>query len=339
MKRTMGNKMRVFVFTIVGAAVAFGIGVVQAQTPEQQSPNYGWRPPSEAERCPSKWGADDRRGAANHMGPESVMRATRLIRTGQTFDLGQPLKAGEMPLIGNRRWDMQITHSGRPLPPFDPSNPARQNFGFTETLWTAIGQVGTQLDGFGHQGLGDSFYNCVKVADVASNGGIDTIGPDVFGTLMTRGVLIDVAALKGVDELGDTYAITAQDLQDALARQNVSIQPGDAVLIRTGWGKYWTEDPVKYLHSSPGLRLDAEEWLVEQDPMIVASDNCCVEVRPVGVGPLIHQFFIVVHGLVVIENLKLDELAAAGANEFAFVVQPLPMWGATGSTVAPTALR
>ena len=87
------------------------------------------------------------------------------------------------------------------------------------------------------------------------------------------------------------------------------------------------------------MRLDAEEWLVEQDPMIVASDNCCVEVRPVGVGPLIHQYFIVVHGIVVIENLVLDELAAAGANEFAFVVQPLKMWGATGSTVAPTAIR
>jgi kynurenine formamidase len=258
------------------------------------------------------------------------MRANRLIRTGQTFDLGQPLKPG-MPLIGNRRWDMQITHDGRPPRPGPHS--------LTETLWTAIGQVGTQLDGFGHQMIGDSFYNCVKIAEVGNVNGIDTLGPDVFGTLMTRGVLIDVAALKGVDVLGDTYAITAQDLQDALARQNLTIQPGDAVLIRTGWGQYWMEDPVKYLHSSPGLRLDAEEWLVEQDPMIVSSDNCCIEVRPVGVGPLIHTFFIVVHGIVVIENLKLDELAAAGANEFAFVVQPLPMWGATGSTVAPTAIR
>ncbi len=327
MKRTMGVRVRAFVSA--AAAAAFGIAVVHGQTP--QSPNAGWKPPTEAERCPSKWGAGDVRGAANHMGPKSVMRALQLVKTGQTFELGQLLKPG-MPLIGDRRWDMQITHSGRPF------GPGRTG-SLTETLFTAIGQVGTQLDAWPHQMIDGSYYNCWKPAELNSANGVDKIGVDVFGTLITRGVLIDVAALKGAPVLGDTYAITAQDLQEALARQKLTLQPGDAVLVRTGWGKYWTEDPVRYLNRSPGLRLDAEEWLAAQDPMIVASDNCCVEVRPVGVGPLIHQYFVVVKGIVVIENVRLDELAAAGAQEFAFVVQPLKMWGATGSTVAPTAIR
>lgn len=331
MKRTMGVKMRALRATAAASAAAFvfafGMGVLKAQTPE--SPNAGWNPPSDAERCPSKWGPNDVRGQANHMGPKTVLRATQLIKTGQTFELGQLLKVG-MPIIGNRPWHLQITNSGR--------RPGRTG-SLEETLFTAIGQIGTQLDGFAHQMVNGGFYNCVKYEEVASANGIDKMGPDNFGTLMTRGVLIDVAALKDVPILGDTYAITAKDLQDALAREKLTLQPGDAVLIRTGWGKWWTDDAKKYLDRSPGLKLDAEEWLAAQDVMIVGSDNCCIEVRPVGIGPLIHQYFVAVKGIVVIENVKLDELAAAGANEFAFVVQPLKIWGATGSTVAPTAIR
>lgn len=79
--------------------------------------------------------------------------------------------------------------------------------------------------------------------------------------------------------------------------------------------------------------------ITTRDPMLIGADNCCIEVRPVGVGPLIHTLFVAVYGVHLIENLKLDEIAAAGVGEFAFIVQPLKMQGATGSPVAPTAIR
>lgn len=314
---------------VVVAILLLGAAAVPAQTPD--SPNAGWRPPADAERCPSKWGAGDQRGSANHMNPQSVMRAVRLIRTGQTFELGQLLYA-DMPLIGNRRWDVVVRHSGRSAQP-------GQRQGLTEQITSELGQVGTQMDGFAHQMIGGSFYNCFTLQDIAGSEGMTALGIEKAGTLVTRGVLLDIAALKGVDMLGETYVITPQDLQQALARHTLTLQPGDAVIINTGWGTLWTKDKVKYLRSSPGLGLAAAEWLLKQDPMLIGADNCCVEVRPVGVGPLIHTLFVAVHGVHLIENLKLDEISAAGAGEFAFVVQPLKMQGATGSPVAPTAIR
>lgn len=187
--------------------------------------------------------------------------------------------------------------------------------------------------------IGGSFYNCFKLQDIAGSGGMTALGIERAGTLMTRGVLLDVAALKGVDMLGEAYVITPEDLQQALAKHKLTLQPGDAVIVNTGWGKLWTKDKVRYLRSSPGLGVAAAEWLLKQDPMLIGADNCCIEVRPVGVGPLIHTLFVAVHGVHLIENLTLDEISASGASEFAFVVQPLKMQGATGSTVAPTAIR
>lgn len=317
---------------LTAVAIAAGIGVIQAQTQSPaSSPNEFWRPPTDAQRCPSKWGAGDQLGSGNHMTPASVMRAARLIRTGQTFELGQVLERG-MPLLGARVWDVNTSHSGTTPQPGVPG-------GLEETVVAALGQVGTQFDGFAHQHIGGSFYNCFKMQDIATAGGMTKLGMETVGTQMSRGVLIDVAALKGVAMLGDAYVITPDDLQQALARSKLTLQPGDAVLINTGWGKLWKTDAAKFVRSSPGLGYAAEEWLAKQDPMLVGSDNCCIEVRPAGVGALIHTYFLAVNGIHLIENLKLDELAAAGATEFAFVVQPLKIWGATGSTVAPTAIR
>ncbi|OFW17136.1 MAG: hypothetical protein A3H29_01070 [Acidobacteria bacterium RIFCSPLOWO2_02_FULL_67_21] len=318
---------RAWIGTVV--AILLGGAASVAQTPE--SPNAGWRPPAESERCPSKWGAGDQRGSGNHMSATSVMRAAQLIRTGQTFELGQVLSA-DMPLIGNRRWDVVYRYSGRPPQP-------GQRQGLTEQVTSELGQVGTQMDGFAHQAIGGSLYNCFKLQDIAGSGGMTALGIEKAGTLITRGVLLDIAKLKGVDALGEAYVITPEDLQQALARLKLTLQPGDAVLINTGWGTLWIEDNVRYLRSSPGLGVAAAEWLLKQDPMLIAADNCCIEVRPVGVGPLIHTLFVAVHGVHLIENLKLDEISAAGAGEFAFVVQPLKMQGATGSPVAPTAIR
>ena len=134
------------------------------------------------------------------------------------------------------------------------------------------------------------------------------------GTLMTRGVLIDVAAAKGVDMLPDTYEITAQDLQEALARQNLTLQPGDAVIINTGWGRLWGVDNARFRTTDPGIGIGAAEWLVSQDPMLIGADNWSVEVNPNPDPQLsspVHQILLPVNGIHMVEKLKLDELAAA----------------------------
>jgi kynurenine formamidase len=294
----------------------------------------GWQPPSDAQRCPSKWGAADQRGSGNHMKPETVLRATRLIRTGEVFELGHVL--GEsMPLFAGRRFQI-FTKRTR-------NDPGRNRRGSNEELVVAeIGQVGTQFDTFSHQTIGASLYNCVPLDEVASRTGFTKFGVEQVGALMTRGVLLDIAALKKRAVLHDSYEITPEDLQQALTAQKLTLQPGDAVLVHTGWGTLWGKDNVRYQRTSPGLGIAAAEWLATQDPMLVGADNSGVEVGPppdpqlAGPG---HQILLVVNGIHLLENLKLDQLAARGVHEFALVVQPLKIQGGTGSTVAPIAIR
>ena len=293
-----------------------------------------WRPPAERERCPSRWGAGDERGSANHMGAASVLRAARLIRTGEVFELAHSL-TGSMPFFGTRRFDL---HTKRTFVN-PPSNRRGSN---EEIVISEIGHVGTQFDGFAHQTIGPSLYNCIALEDVATRNGFSKLGVENVGMLMTRGVVLDVAALKQVNVLPDTYEITAADLQQALARQNLELQPGDAVLVRTGWSALWGKDNPRYVQSNPGIGIAAAEWLAAQNPMLVGSDNWSVEVAPNPDSSLslpVHQVMLVRHGIHLLENLKLDRLAAAGVPEFAFVVQPLKIAGGTGSTVAPVGIR
>ena len=131
-------------------------------------------------------------------------------------------------------------------------------------------------------------------------------------------------------------------MQQALGRQNLTLQAGDAVIIHTGWGRLWGKDNARYSKSNPGLGSAAGEWLARQDPMLVGADNTGVNVNPNpdrAVSNPIHQIMLVINGVHLLENLKLDELAAKQAYEFALVVQPLKIQGGTGSTVAPIAVR
>jgi kynurenine formamidase len=268
------------------------------------------------------------------MKPETVLRAVRLIRTGEVFELGRVLRP-DMPFSPGRQFVMQTKRTNM--------NPGPNRRGSNEEIITTeMGQVGTQFDGLTHQTIGDSLYNCVKLDQVATRTGFTKLGMENVPALMTRGVLIDVAALKGVDMLPDTYPITIDDLQRALQRQKLTLQPGDAVIVNTGWGRLWDKDGARYLKTNPGLTTAAAEWLAKQDPMLIGSDN-----GPVGVTPdpdpklsnPVHQITLVVNGIHLLENLKLDELAGKQVYEFALIVQPLKIQGGTGSTVAPMAIR
>lgn len=306
------------------------LGLVATPAHAQQS----WSPPPSSERCPSKWGADDRRGSMNLMTPERAKAAADLIQSGEIVELGRTL-GQDMPFFGTRRFDV---HTKRTF-----MNPQANQRGSNEELVvTEIGQVGTQLDGFTHQTIGDELYNCVKYDDIASRGGFTEMGVDQIGTVFTRGVLIDVAGLKGVDILPDEYEITVEDLEAALQRQNLELKEGDAVLIHTGWGQLWGEDNERYNKSVPGIGVAAAEWLIERNPILIGADNWPVEVAPSKTMPEaslpVHQIALVVNGVHLLENMKLDELAGRDRSEFAFMLQPIKVKGGTGSAVAPVAI-
>jgi kynurenine formamidase len=268
------------------------------------------------------------------MNPANVLRAARLIKTGEVVELGRVLST-DMPFFGTRRFDLHTKRTGGPMG----SNKRITN---EELVITELGQVGTQFDMFSHQGIDGLLYNCIKSDEIATRNGFTRLGVEKIGTLFTRGVLIDVAALKGVDMLPAGYEITAEDLRAALQRQGVRIERGDAVLIHTGYSKLWGVDNAKYNRDTPGIGAPAAEWLAKQEVMLIGADTFGVEVAPnpdKNISLPVHQIALVINGIFLLENMKLDELAAAKAYEFAFVVQPLKIKGGSGSTVAPVAIR
>ena len=307
------------------AVLAFGSAPLPAQT---------WQMPPENGRCPSKWGANDQRGSGNMMKPETVLRAAKLIKTGEVFELAAVLSPDPKEAFINAGRVFNIyTKPALPIP-----NARQVN---EELVVTELGQIGTQFDAFAHQMWGDSFYNCFKLSDVGTRSGFKKLGVENVGGLITRGVLIDVAGLKGVDMLPSSYSITPDDLRGALAMAGQTLRPGDAVIIRTGWSKLMGKDNHRYGTANAGIGIAAGQWLVTQDPMLIAADNCCVEVRPSEPPHSlpIHAMMLIQHGVYLLENLELEALATARAYEFAFIVQPLKIKGATGSAVAPLAIR
>jgi len=289
---------------------------------------------------PSEWGADDQRGAANRLTPEKVLAAKDLIRAGKVYQLGRVYEQG-MPVAGKRHYSLTI-------PGLPTGGPVGKNRGVhnDEIISGEIGQIGTQFDGLGHVGVrvgnDDVFYNGNKLADFGDAYGLKKLGVENVGPIFTRGVLLDVAAVKQVRALPVGYAVTVADLKKALALAKTTIQPGDAVLIHTGHGLWWMNDNKKYEEGEPGIGLAAAKWLSEQKVTLVGADNWAVEVVPSEnkERPFeAHQWLLTRHGIYLLEILDLAGLAADRVYEFAFVFAPLRLKGATGSPGNPIAVR
>ena len=289
---------------------------------------------------PSEWGPDDQRGAANRWTPEKVLEARSLIQTGKIYQLGRVYEQG-MPIPGKRHYSLTIPG----LPTGGPVGQS-QLVHNDELISGEIGQIGTQFDGLGHVGrrvgADDIFYNGNKLADFGDTYGLKKLGVENVGPIFTRGVLLDVARAKGQRTLATGYAITPQDLDDALALTKTDIRPGDAVLIRTGHGLLWMTDNETFAAGEPGIGLAAARWLSERKVSLVGSDNWAVEVVPPEDADQpfpAHHWLLTRHGTYILENLDLEALADGGASEFAFVFAPLRLKGATGSPGNPIAIR
>jgi kynurenine formamidase len=142
------------------------------------------------------------------------------------------------------------------------------------------------------------------------------------GVFFTRGLLLDVAAVKQQERLATGYVITSRDLRDALDLAHALLIPGDIVLIHTGHGRLWMHDNKTYGDGEPGIGLEAARWLTEQRIVLVGADNWAVEAVP-SQDPErpfeVHQWLLARHGVYILENLELSELVADQAYEFAFI--------------------
>jgi kynurenine formamidase len=329
----MTSLTRRLMFGAGALLAATGVKRAQAQTAQPT-----WSPPPASARCPSpRWGAADRRGAMNLMTAERVKQSAGLIRTGEMVELGHVLSP-QMPLNPGRQYSLTSKQTAR--------NPGTNNrWGNEEVVIAEMGQVGTQFDMFPHQTIGNEMYNCVDATANTTRTGHRELGVETVGTIFTRGVLLDIAGLKGVPMLADDYEITVADIEAAMQRQSVQIREGDGVIIHTGYGALWGRENARYVRGNPGLGTAAAEFICARNPILMGADTPPVEVSPSKGGPNlpVHQIALVVNGVHLLENMKLDNmkldvLATKNRAEFVLILQPLKLQGGTGSTVAPVAI-
>jgi kynurenine formamidase len=198
---------------------------------------------------------------------------------------------------------------------------------------------GTHIDALSHQAENLELHGGVHVdTGVQTSAGFRVHGIETMAPLVARGVLLDVA---GATRLPKDHPITPGELEAAAASAGVEVREGDVVLVRTGYGALWS-DPAEYLQAA-GVSAAGSRWLIERDVRAVGADNVAWDVvgpadPELGVSLPGHLLLLVRAGIPIIENLNLEELAAAGVHEFAFICLPLKMRGATGSPVRPIAI-
>ncbi|SHG70918.1 Kynurenine formamidase [Jatrophihabitans endophyticus] len=204
------------------------------------------------------------------------------------------------------------------------------------------GHVGTHVDALSHVSHDGLLHGGVDAAEAQAGGAFRTHGADATPALLCRGVLLDVAGAHGVDTLPAGYGVTADDLAAAEARAGVSLAAGDVALVRTGWARHF-DDATTYLGQTdgvPGPTPDAAEWLVARGVRATGADTTAYEQIPAGAGHRVlpvHRILLVEAGVYIIEHLNLEQAAAEGLTEFAFVMAPLRIVGGTGSPVRPFA--
>jgi kynurenine formamidase len=155
--------------------------------------------------------------------------------------------------------------------------------------------------------------------------------------IVTRAVLLDVAAHKNLNVLPDGYVITAADIEGTLTAQGTQIQPGTAVIVRTGFYQHLRDGNRAYSDAIAGLGLEAAQLLFQKGMILAGADNMTVEAFP-PYDHAVHRFLLMHNGVTHLENLYLEELATQKVYEFLLIVTPLRLQGSTGSWVHPIAI-
>ncbi len=294
----------------------------------------------------SPWGAKDEIGRLNLMTPQSQAAIMARVNGAQAYDLAVEYFVG-MPswqAAGDPPYQMWMTHTPHGNVIADPmkvGEPMNQHVSYSGSAVSMYAHMGTHIDALNHFGLDGKIWNGFRADQHLGDRGWNVTGAEKLPPIIARGVMIDVAAAKGLEQLADNYRVTRSDLQQALAKQRVALEKGDVVLIRTGRMRDY-ENAQAYMANPPGLSLDAAKFLVEEGgAMVVGADNLSFETFPSEVEgnylPL-HTYLLAMQGAPIIELVNLEGLARDRVYQFAFVGASLKLRGADAAPMRPIAL-
>ena len=305
----------------IGAALAGGAAQAQQQT------------------CfPSKFGPKDQIGNANHITPEKTLQAVKTVTKGKSYRLGIETNK-DTPAFPPRTFSLTI---------LQPGQQAGGTLGPTKTTYNddiIMGWVGigSQLDGLGHIGIDNVYYNCNKASEFAQAGGLTRLGIENFPAFATRGILLDMAGYFNTDIVKEGTPFNRAEIEGAMKRQGVkSIERGDVVLFHTGWTKLIGKDNKRYGSVEPGLGVGGARYLAERGVAMVGADNWGLEVIPfekdAGVFE-VHQILLPMNGIYILENMETSEMVKDQAWEFLFTLGPSRITGAVQAIINPIAIK
>lgn len=260
-----------------------------------------------------------------------------------TIDLGKPMQVIELSHEMERGMPNHYSHPAYDLVPYyRPGDFVLDGgYGGANELLLMSGHSGTHLDALGHvtqngQGFGGIDTAALSAGlDGLSQNGIDAVDP-----IIRRGILLDFVAFSNGDVTAD-HAITADRIGELLEHDQLRIESGDCVLVRTGWSRHWNSpsDFMGQETGTPGIDVSAADYLCDHGAFLIGGETSVVEHQPQGSHDLpVHMRALSDRGVHLLENLALTKLAKTGARTFLFVCLPLRLKGASGSPVRPVAV-
>ena len=294
----------------------------------------------------SPWGPTDEIGRLNLITPESRADILSRIDGSAVYDLSVEYYVG-MPsfqALGDPAYKFWMTHTPNGTVVDDPNGQGREmneRVTYSGSAISMYTHMGTHIDTLNHFGLNGKIWNGFEAQEYLGDRGWKVTGAEEIPPIIARGVLIDVAAAKGVDMLSDNYRISRQDLVDALEIQGVGLEEGDVVLIRTGRMRVY-EDAAAYMVNNPGIGLEAAEFLVEESGAIVIGlDTLSFEVSSSELEDdyiPVHTYLLGQQGTPILELVYLEEISEDAVYEFAFIGGSLKLRGADAAPMRPIAI-
>ncbi len=291
-----------------------------------------------------RWGDRDERGTQNLIDADATRRGVALVRDGRHRSLALPLdqsspqQGGAPGRIAPLRTMLAVnqTYTGQD-----------GDAAFNDDTVVMAMAAGTHIDALAHVTYGGFMYNGFPDTKVTAAGGAKRCGADKLDPIMTRGVLLDLPLVQGLDRLPVGYSITAEDLDAAVEHAKVTVAPGDVVLVRTGQMKFFHEgDTLAYNHDSPGLSTHTIEWIRDRDLGAVFTDTYVYEVWPPqdwAAMMVVHMIHLRDMGQIQGQNFDLEGLAADcvedGRYEFLFTAHPEPFTGALSAPANPVVTK
>lgn len=294
----------------------------------------------------SPWGPKDEIGTLNLMNEQSRLEVLSRISSGKVYDLSVEYFVG-MPsfhALGDPAYQYWLTHTPKGTVIDNPNSlgeAMNSKVSYTGDAISMYTHMGTHIDALNHFGLNGKVWNGFSAEEYLGDKGWKKTGAETIPPVIGRGILIDILALKQVDQLPDNYRVDSSDLKEALAKQRVQLQKGDIVLIRTGQARHY-ERAEKYLDNYPGINLDAVKWLVEdQEIMLLGADNLSFEAFPPEREDNwvpVHTYLLAEKGVMFLEQMNLESLAKDRVYEFVFIGSSLKLRGASAAPMRPIAI-